>query len=102
MDIAEIALIFHFPQIGNLPPAEKVYTMEGKILKKTHYCPHWTVQVRNVDLPAKPLSTPNTAKVERIVFLEVNINQIQNGKTRIRHSIIVEKICNSCNITWSG
>jgi hypothetical protein len=101
MNIAEIALIFQLPQIGNFPPAEKVYPLEGKIFKKAHYCPHWPVKVGNVDLPAKPLSAPYTAKIERIVLLEVNINQIQNGKMRIRHGIIVEKTRDSCNITMS-
>jgi hypothetical protein len=85
--IAKIALIFQLPQIGHLPPAEKVYPLEGKILKKAHNCPHWPVKVRNTDLPAKPLSAPYAAKVERIMLLEVNIYQIQNGKMRIRHGI---------------
>jgi hypothetical protein len=102
MDIAEIAFFFQLPQVGNLPPAEKMYPLEGKILKKAHYCPHWPVKVGNADLPAKPSSSSYTAKIERIVLLEVNIDQIQNGKMRIRHGIIVEKIHESCNIAISG
>jgi hypothetical protein len=102
LDIAEIALVFQLPQVGNFPPAEKVYPLEGKILKKAHYCPHWPVKVGNGYLPAKPFSPPYAAEIERIVLLEVNIDQIQNGKMRIRHGIIVEKMKDSCNIVMGG
>jgi hypothetical protein len=80
MDIAEIAVIFHLAQIGNFPPAKKMYPLEGKILKKAHYRPHWPVQIGDADLPAQPLSAPYAAKVERVVLLKVKIDQIQNGK----------------------
>jgi hypothetical protein len=91
VDGLKIAPVFQLAQEGNLPPAKDLDPLIGKILVKAHYCPHGAVKVGHTDFPRQPLPAANTMEVQGIVFFEVNVNEVQYGKTDICHGGIIEE-----------
>jgi hypothetical protein len=81
------SLFFQFTKVGNLSPAKKLYPLMGKILIKAHDGAHRPVKVGNVYFPGQPLSSADAMEIEGIVFLEINIYHVQNGKGSICHEL---------------
>jgi hypothetical protein len=81
------SFFFQLSKVGNLPPAKKLYPLVGKILIKPHDGPHRPVEVRNVYFPGQPLPSADTMEVEGIVFLEINIDHVKDGKSSIDHAL---------------
>jgi hypothetical protein len=75
-DGLKIPPVFQLAQKGNLPSAENLDPLVGKILVKAHYCPHGAVKVGKDDFPVQPLPAANAMEDQGIVFFEVNINKV--------------------------
>jgi hypothetical protein len=77
--------IIQLTQVGGFPSAKKLYPLKGKIFVEAHNSANRPVQVRSTNLPPQPLPSANTPQVKGIVFFQVDVNEVKNGKNSIRH-----------------
>jgi hypothetical protein len=72
---------------GRFAPAYELNPLMDKFLIKTHDGSHGPVEIRNTDFSAKAFSSPYTTEIKGIMFLEIQVQQIQNSKWFIGHAL---------------
>ena len=77
----EVLLFLHLLYEVGFSDSEDLDTLIGEIIKEPYQCQTWPVQERDSYLVPQPLTACNAFKRESIVFLKVQIKQIQDSKS---------------------
>jgi len=75
-----------FSQVRGFPLPEYLEALVGERIKEARQGKPRPVNIRRVYKANEPLAPSDTSQVKRVLFLQIQIDHIQNGKPRFSHS----------------